>query len=101
MQVLTFCPCKAEEGISTKTFIGYLLKTKEFVNYADKNASGANLPELSPKMIKRFEAVRPPLDLQKQFDEFVGRVNSEKQRTVNSSKKSEALFLSLVQEAFG
>jgi len=94
-------PIKARDEVSTKSFVGYLLKTKEFVNYADKNSSGANLPRISPTMVKKFEAFHPPLELQRKFDDFVTKVNSEKKKTLQASQKSKELFSSLVQGAFG
>lgn len=94
-------PIKARDEISTKYFVGYLLKTKEFVSYADKNSSGANLPRISPTMVKKFEAFLPPLELQNKFDDLVNKIISEKQQTAKASQKSEELFSSLVQGAFG
>jgi len=94
-------PMQAKEGISTKYFVGYLLKTKEFVNYADKNSSGANLPRISPTMVKKFEAFLPPLKIQRKFDDLVNKIISEKHQTAKASQKSEELFSSLVQGAFG
>lgn len=94
-------PIKARDEISTKYFVGYLLKTKEFVNYADKNSSGANLPRISPTMVKKFEAFLPPFELQRKFDDLVSKIISEKQQTAKASQKSDKLFSSLVQGAFG
>jgi len=94
-------PIKARDQISTKFFLGYLLKTKEFVNYADKNSSGANLPRISPTMVKKFEAYLPPFELQNKFDDLAIKIISEKKQSIKGSKKSEELFSSLMQEVFG
>ena len=94
-------PILPKEGISTRSYIGHLLKSKEFVNYADKNSSGANLPRISPTMIKKFEAIHPPFNLQKKFEEILNKVNFEKSKTSQALKKSEELFSSLVQGVFG
>ena len=93
-------PIKQKEDISTKLFVGYLMKTDEFLAYADKNSSGANLPRISPKMIKKFECILPPYDLQLKFDDLVYMIQKNERSTNGSLKKSEKLFSSLVQEAF-
>lgn len=94
-------PIKPRKNYSEKLFIGYLLKTKEFVDYADKNSSGANLPRISPKMVESFDTICPPMNLQKQFVQIVSRISGEKSKINEDQLKSEALFSSLVQEVFG
>jgi len=94
-------PIRPIKEVSTKLFVGYLMKTEVFLEYADKNSSGANLPRIGPRMIRKFQAIQPPLDLQLKFDSIVQKIKADKRSTDCSLIKSEDLFSSLVQEVFG
>lgn len=83
----------------------YLINVLNDERYKDfirqKYMSGVAIKRYTLNKINQFEIPIPKIELQKKFDEIVSNVNTENQETLESSKKSEELFLSLVQEAFG
>jgi type I restriction enzyme S subunit len=58
------------------------------------------VPHISPKDIRSFEIITPPLELQNQFAERVQSIESQKAQAQHSLQKSEELFNSLLQKAF-
>jgi len=83
----------------------YLINVLNDERYKDlirqKYMSGVAIKRYTLKKINQFEIPIPKIELQKQFDEIVANIDAEKQETLESSKKSEELFSSLVQGVFG
>jgi len=83
----------------------YLINVLNDERYKDlirqKYMSGVAIKRYTLKKINQFEIPIPKIELQKQFDEIVANIDVEKEETLKSSKKSEELFSSLVQGAFG
>lgn len=65
-----------------------------------KYMSGVAIKRYTLKKINQFEIPIPNIELQKQFDEIIANIDAEKQETLDSSKKSEELFSSMVQGVF-
>lgn len=61
---------------------------------------GGNQPNLNGALVKSFEVISPPLDLQNQFAERLEAIEKQKQQAQASLKKSEDLFNCLLQKAF-
>jgi type I restriction enzyme S subunit len=82
----------------------YLINVLNDERYKDlirqKYMSGVAIKRYTLKKINQFEVPVPDVDLQKRFDEIVANIDSEKQETLESSKKSAELFSSLVQGVF-
>jgi type I restriction enzyme S subunit len=55
---------------------------------------------ISPTLLKEFPMYMPPLDEQKKFAAFVGKVDSLRAKQKESEKELENLFNSLMQKAF-
>lgn len=51
-------------------------------------------------MLKEYEILNPPADLQFRFSEILSKIETQKQLTEQSLQKSEDLFQSLLQGAF-
>jgi len=83
----------------------YLINVLNDERYKDlirqKYMSGVAIKRYTLKKINQFEIPIPDVALQNRFDEIVEKIDVEKQETLESSKKSEELFSSLVQGVFG
>jgi type I restriction enzyme S subunit len=65
------------------------------------NITGSLVPHISPKDIKSYSVVIPPIELQNQFATFVERVDQQKQTVQQSLEKLELMKKALMQEYFG
>lgn len=65
------------------------------------NITGSLVPHISPKDIKSYSVMLPPIELQNQFATFVERVDQQKQTVQQSLEKLELLKKALMQEYFG
>ena len=65
------------------------------------NITGSLVPHISPKDIKSYSVMFPPIELQNQFATFVERVDQQKQTVQQSLEKLELMKKVLMQEYFG
>ena len=65
------------------------------------NITGSLVPHISPKDIKSYSVMIPPIELQNQFATFEERVDQQKQTVQQSLEKLEFMKKALMQEYFG
>ena len=65
------------------------------------NITGSLVPHISPKDIKSYSVMIPPIELQNQFATFAERVDQEKRTVQQSLEKLELMKKALMQEYFG
>ena len=65
------------------------------------NITGSLVPHISPKDIKSYSIMIPPIELQNQFASFIERVNQQKQTVQQSLEKLELMKKARMQEYFG
>lgn len=61
---------------------------------------GGNQPNLNTNLIKSYELIFPPIELQNQFTDFVNQINKLKFEMEESLRELEDNFNSLMQKAF-
>lgn len=61
---------------------------------------GGNQPNLNSGLIKSYNVINPPIELQNKFAERVAIIEKQKQQAQMNLEKSEMLFNSLLQRAF-
>ncbi|MEN8883689.1 MAG: restriction endonuclease subunit S [Flavobacteriaceae bacterium] len=93
-------PFKPIKDKSTKSFLVYLMRGNWFVNFANENTSGANLPRISPKEINKFRTINPPIQLQNQFANKIANIEAQKATTQQELAQANNLFNALLQKAF-
>ena len=79
-------------------FLYALLK----ISYEDlrRQGRGGNQPNLNSGLIKNYNVIEPPIELQNQFAEHITIIEQQKQQAQDNLEKSKALFNSLLQRAF-
>ena len=81
-----------------KTFLSRLLRSDQFVSYANKIAGGTKMPRMPLPELRNFEGILPPMDLQQQFV----RIAEQADKSVFELKKSvaaiDAVIKSLINE---
>lgn len=64
-------------------------------------AQGAGQPNLNGNMIKNFQVLVPPIELQKEYVDFVNQINKSKVAVQKALEQTQTLFDSLMQKYFG
>lgn len=65
------------------------------------NVTGSLVPHISAKDIRNFEVMIPPIEIQKQFADFVKQVDKSKVAVQKALDETQLLFDSLMQKYFG
>lgn len=60
-------PLRPNEKKLNKTFFSYLLRSDEFVTYANSIATGTKMPRMPLTSLRKFECILPPMEQQQQF----------------------------------
>ena len=90
--------------IANKKFIRFLLKTNNFINYANLNATGSTIKNVSLKSMRAYKVNLPTLDEQKQIVKEIEKrfeVADEVERVIAENlEKAEQLKQSILKKAF-
>ena len=79
----------------------FLLKAlNSITQYFRDTAPDGTQPNLNIAIMKNFELIMPPIEMQKKFENTLGSILEQKSIAQNSLEKSEDLFNSLLQKAF-
>ena len=83
-----------------KQFLVAILRSKNFVNYSNTNAVGANLPRANKEIILNYETIVPDAKTLKLFSSYIDILTAQKNKIENSVIATDRLFNSLIQKAF-
>lgn len=81
-------------------FLLYFLNTKSTQRQYNDITKGVGVKHLHLTDIRKLSIISPPIQLQNQFAERVAVIEAQKQQAQLELAKSEALFQSLLQQAF-
>jgi len=84
-----------------KYFLANLLRQDSFVNFSNATAYGAKMPRASMDLIKNFDVINPPTELQNKFGKLVIEVEKSKVEVQRALDEAQLLFDSLMQKYFG
>ncbi|MBQ5318475.1 MAG: restriction endonuclease subunit S [Oscillospiraceae bacterium] len=106
-RIITFDGCihdgwLAFENIHKSIDKKFLLQSlNQMTEHFRKIAPAGTQPNLNTSIMKSYMQIIPPIDLQKDFINFVTQVDKQKSLTKQSLEKLETLKKSLMQEYFG
>ena len=60
-------PLRPDEKKLDKTFFSHMLRSDEFVAYANSIATGTKMPRMPLMSLRKFECILPPMEQQQQF----------------------------------
>ena len=83
-----------------KNFLLFLLKQKEFLTYAISNSGRVNIPKINREALLNYEAILPPLSLQRLFAQRIEQIEREKSEVQKSIQDLETLLASRMQYWF-
>ena len=85
----------------TSEFVCVAMNSDSFLDNVLKGVSGSASPHINVGDIKAFRMIMPPVELQKQFSDFVNQVYKSKVAVQKALDETQLLFDSLMQEYFG
>ena len=81
-----------------KYFLFNLLRGDCFVNFANKSSSGAQMPRMQMKVLREFQCILPPMDLQNKFVEISEQADKSKFELKQDIEGVDVLIKSLIQQ---
>lgn len=88
------------EGISNKYFLKVLMNTSYFVNMANSQSSGANLPRIGTTALENIKVFKPDYTLQEQFAQKVIEIEAYIKEQNEELENAKQMFQSLLHHAF-
>ena len=85
----------------TSEFVCVAMNSDSFLDNVLKGVSGSSSPHINVGDIKAFRMIMPPVELQKQFSDFVKQVDKSKVAVQKALDETQKLFDSLMQQYFG
>ena len=71
-------PLRHQENCLRKVFLAHLLRTEEFVSFADSIATGTKMPRMPMTALRGFECILPPISLQEDFIRIAKQADKSK-----------------------
>ena len=97
-RIITMQPNK---DILTSEYLERALLTDKFQEKIWTNSSGSTVKGIRSKLLEKLTIPIPPLEVQRDYTNFVAQVDKSKLAIQQSLEKLEALKKSLMQEYFG
>ncbi len=89
-------PIMPDSDLLTREFLGYFLRTPEFVNTINTKATGANLPRVNPNILLEVSVPLPPLNTQQKIVAILDKAEA----TQRLRAEADALMQQLVQSVY-
>jgi type I restriction enzyme S subunit len=77
-------PLRPNQEILNNEFLSYLLRSNEFVSYANSISSGTKMPRMPLADLRKFECILPPMDLQQRFVSFAHQADKSEFDVIKS-----------------
>lgn len=92
-------PIRPKENFR-KGFLAFILKSKAFLEHAEKNSGRANIPKINRPDLLKFQVIVPPVLEQEKFENIWFKVDLLKQSMLAQSQELDANFKALIQKTF-
>ena len=90
-------PLRPKETKVKRTFLAYLLRSDEFVGFADSIATGTKMPRMPMQALRSFECILPPIQLQEEFIEVAEQADKSKFELKQAIEKIDKVMRALMQ----
>ena len=90
-----------DSDLLTREFLGYFLRTPEFVNTINTKATGANLPRVNPNILLEVSVPLPPLNTQQKIVAILDKAEATQRLRAEADALVQDLTKSVFLEMFG
>jgi len=94
-------PIKPDSDLLIREFLGYFLRTPEFVSTINTKATGANLPRVSPNALLDVYIPLPPLDTQRKIVAILDKAEATQRLRADADALMQQLLQSVYVSVFG
>lgn len=94
-------PIKPDSDLLIREFLGYFLRTPEFVSTINTKATGANLPRVSPNALLDVYIPLPPLDTQRKIVAILDKAEATQRLRAEADALMQQLLQSVYVSVFG
>ena len=84
-----------------RIYLAYILRSQYFLNYIVPLSGRTGMPKANQKQVRGFKLPLPPLPLQREFADFVEKVEGLKGVAKEELEKVDLLYRARLQEYFG
>lgn len=89
------------KGEVTADYIQKIISFPSFRKMIEDMAVGQTMPNLNVPIVSKFQIIKPPIEVQKNYYKFVAQTDKSKLAVKQSLEKLETLKKSLMQQYFG
>lgn len=89
------------KGEVTADFLQKIISFPTFKKTIEDMAVGQTMPNLNVPIVSSFQIIKPPIEVQNRYYEFVDQVNKSKVKVQKALDETQKLFDSLMQQYFG
>lgn len=76
-------PILVKDNTCVKEYLGYIMRSKYFLDYILAFSNRTNLPKVNKKQVEGFSLPLPPLSLQQTFADFVAQIDKSNFNDIN------------------
>lgn len=94
-------PLKPKNGLITREFLAYLLRSNEFLRYAIGHSTRTNIPKVNRKALLEFQLSLPPLDEQKRIAAILDLADGIRRKREQALRLTDDFLCSVFLDMFG
>ncbi|PKL62762.1 MAG: hypothetical protein CVV31_04185 [Methanomicrobiales archaeon HGW-Methanomicrobiales-2] len=94
-------PIKPDSDLLIREFLGYFLRTPEFVSMINAKSSGANLPRVNPKALLDVYIPLPPLETQRKIVAILEKAEATQRLRAEADVLTQQLLQNVYMSIFG
>ncbi|ABN57026.1 MULTISPECIES: restriction endonuclease subunit S [Methanoculleus] len=94
-------PIKPDSDLLIREFLGYFLRTPEFVSMINAKSSGANLPRVNPKTLLDVYIPLPPIETQYKIVAILEKTEATQRLRAEADALTQKLMQNVFLEMFG
>ena len=94
-------PILVNVDVCTREYLGYTMRSNFFLDYILAFSNRTNLPKVNKAQVEGFSLPLPPIELQKQFAEFIKQIDKSKFVVQQALNETKLLFDGFMQKYFG
>jgi type I restriction enzyme S subunit len=91
-------PLRPKQDILNLTFFSHLLRSSNFVSFANGIATGTKMPRMPLNDLRKFKCILPPLNLQREFEAIANQADKSISDLRKSVDAIDKVIKSLINE---
>ena len=94
-------PMLPNPNLIKQVYLAHMLRGDEFLSFISTQVSGTKMPRVTMNVFWNFDVMLPPLNLQKQFANFVEQSDESKSELERATTTAKAMMKKIIAENLG